>query len=73
MNHAELFAFFFDIFYGFAAPVVKCIALLLLGTVLIPFFLWCVTGNKNILLMVLLAAGILILPFIVIIMLLVLL
>ena len=66
--------FFSDTFYGFAVPVVKCIALLLLGAVLILIFLWCVTENKkDILLMVLLVAGILILPFIVIIMLLVLL
>ena len=70
MNHAELFAFFFDTFYGFAVPVVKCIALLILGAVLIPIFLWCVTGNKDILLIVLLV-GILILPLIVIFMLLV--
>ena len=66
--------FFSDTFYGFAVPVVKCIALLLLGAVLILIFLWCVTENKkDILLMFLLVAGILILPFIVIIMLLVLL
>ena len=66
--------FFSDTFYGFAVPVVKCIALLLLVAVLILIFLWCVTENKkDILLMVLLVAGILILPFIVIIMLLVLL
>ena len=66
--------FFADTIYGFAVPVVKCVALLLLGAVLILIFLWCVTENKkDILLMVLLVAGILILPFIVIIMLLVLL
>ncbi|WP_031578812.1 hypothetical protein [Ruminobacter sp. RM87] len=64
--------FFSDTFYGFAVPVVKCIALLILGAVLIPIFLWCVTGNKDILLIVLLV-GILILPLIVIFMLLVLL
>ena len=65
---------FADTIYGFTVPVVKCVALLLLGTVLILIFLWCVTENKkDILLMVLLIAGILILPFIVIIMLLVLL
>ena len=57
--------FFSDTFYGFAVPVVKCIALLILGAVLIPIFLWCVTGNKDILLIVLLV-GILILPLIVI-------
>lgn len=62
--------FFSDTFYGFAVPVVKCIALLILGAVLIPIFLWCVTGNKDILLIVLLV-GILILPLIVIFMLLV--
>ena len=66
--------FFADTIYGFAVPVVKCVALLLLGAVLILIFLWCVTENKkDILLMVLLVAGILILPFMVIIMLLVLL
>lgn len=65
---------FYDIFYGIAVPVVKCIALLLLGAVLILIFLWCVAENiKDIFLMVLLVAGILILPFIVIMMLLVLL
>ena len=62
--------FFSDTIYGFAVPVVKCIALLILGAVLIPIFLWCVTGNKDILLIVLLV-GILILPLIVIFMLLV--
>lgn len=62
--------FFADTIYGFAVPVVKCIALLILGAVLIPIFLWCVTGNKDILLIVLLV-GILILPLIVIFMLLV--
>lgn len=64
--------FFVDTIYGFAVPVVKCVALLILGAVLIPIFLWCVTGNKDILLIVLLV-GILILPLIVIFMLLVLL
>lgn len=62
--------FFVDTIYGFAVPVVKCVALLILGAVLIPIFLWCVTGNKDILLIVLLV-GILILPLIVIFMLLV--
>ena len=47
--------FFADTIYGFAVPVVKCVALLLLGAVLILIFLWCVTENKkDILLMVLL-------------------
>ena len=64
--------FFSDTFYGFAVPVVKCIALLILGAVLIPIFLWCVTGNKDILLIVLFF-GIPILTLIVIFMLLVLL
>ncbi len=63
--------FFVDTIHGFAVSVVKRVALLLLGAVLILMFLWCVTENKKeILLMVLLVAGILILPFIVIIMLL---
>lgn len=64
--------FFFDIFYGFVVPVVKCVALFILGAVLIPLFLWCVTGYK-VLLWIALFFGIPILTLIVIFMLLVLL
>ena len=64
--------FFLDIFYGFVVPVVKCVALFILGAVLIPLFLWCVTGYK-VLLWIALFFGIPILTLIVIFMLLVLL
>lgn len=58
--------FFADTIYGFAVPVVKCVALLLLGTVLILIFLWCVTGYK-ILLWIALIFGIPILLLVIII------
>ena len=64
--------FFADTIYGFAVPVVKCVALFILGAVLIPIILWCVTGYK-ILLWIALFFGIPILTLIVIFMLLVLL
>lgn len=64
--------FFADTIYGFVVPVVKCVALFILGAVLIPLFLWCVTGYK-VLLWIALFFGIPILTLIVIFMLLVLL
>ena len=64
--------FLYDQIYGFVVPVVKCVALFILGAVLIPIILWCVTGYK-ILLWIALFFGIPILTLIVIFMLLVLL
>ena len=64
--------FLADKIYGFVVPVVKCVALFILGAVLIPLFLWCVTGYK-VLLWIALFFGIPILTLIVIFMLLVLL
>ncbi len=64
--------FFADTIYGFVVPVVKCVGLFILGAVLIPLFLWCVTGYK-VLLWIALFFGIPILTLIVVFMLLVLL
>ncbi len=58
--------FLADKIYGFVVPVVKCVALFILGAVLIPIILWCVTGYK-ILLWIALIFGIPILLLVIII------